>query len=74
MRYQNRWKSKTLWVSIASLILYILKAYNLLDVLQLSSEEFNTIVDLLLGIMVMAGILSSPTHPPEKKDNWKKVK
>ena len=58
---QNRFKSKVVWSTIFALVLFILKNYGLLEVLQLSSDDYNYIVDSILGIMVILGVLNNPT-------------
>jgi len=57
---QNRLRSKVVWVSFASLLLFILKNYALLEPLQLTSEEYNFIVNLILEIFILLGILNNP--------------
>ena len=57
----SRWRNKGLWVSVASTILIILQIYGLLPKLGLTSENFNLIVNGILGTLVLAGVLSNPT-------------
>lgn len=59
---QNRLKSKVVWLSFASLLLFILKNYALLDTLQLTSDDYNFVVNLILEILIMLGILNDPTN------------
>lgn len=53
----NRFKNKGLWVSVAALIPMILKGFNI----NILPENYNDIINLILGVLVMAGILSDPT-------------
>jgi len=52
-----RWRNKGLWLSIAAFIPMLLKGFNI-DMLPANYDE---IVNALLGILVIAGILSNPT-------------
>ena len=63
---QNRLQSKVVWVSVASLVLLILKNYGLLDNLGLTVESYNEIVDSIVAILVLFGILNNPNS----KDNF----
>lgn len=54
---QNRFKSKVLWGSVASLILLIINQFNAID-----SEQIKTAIDVILGILVTFGILNNPTN------------
>ena len=58
---QNRWKSPILWTSIAGLILLILNTLNVLPRLGLTDQTFNTIVQSIIGALVLVGILNNPT-------------
>lgn len=55
----NRFKNYGLWVAVASLVLYVAVNTGLMDISQLGVWE--TAVDRVLEILVLAGILSSPT-------------
>lgn len=54
---KSRFKNHGLWVSIVALIPIILKCAGL-DILP---DNYETITNLILGILVMLGILSNPT-------------
>ena len=54
---QNRLRSPALWVSLSSLILYVLK--RVLN-LEIDSEVWNTVVDMLLVVLSGAGIFNNP--------------
>ncbi|MGL4850522.1 MAG: holin [Clostridium sp.] len=53
----SRFKNYGLWVSVAALVPMVLKGFGV-DVLP---ENYNEIITSVLGILVMAGILSNPT-------------
>jgi uncharacterized membrane protein len=55
---QNRLRSPALWVSISALVLYVLKSVFKLDI---DSEVWNTVVDMLLIVLTGAGIFNNPT-------------
>lgn len=55
--YMNRWKNYGLWVSIAAFIPLLLQGFGL----NLLPENYDIIVNALLGILVTAGIISNPT-------------
>ncbi|KMT21494.1 holin [Clostridium cylindrosporum] len=53
----SRWKNYGLWVSIASFIPLILQGFGL----NILPGNYSEIINALLGILVMAGIISNPT-------------
>lgn len=59
---QNRFKSKVVWLSLASAVYLI---YNTLATefgwLTITDTTFNTVINALLGIFVTFGILNDPT-------------
>lgn len=61
---QNRFKSKVLWLSIASLIVSSLITLNVVSVAE--SEQFNVIIANVLDVLALLGILNNPTD----KTNW----
>lgn len=62
MEKQNRLKSKTLWLSIAALIAFILGNYGLYDVVGLNEESYQELVSLLLAVAIAFGIINNPTE------------
>jgi phi LC3 family holin len=58
---QNRFKSPIVWFSLAGLVLLILNTYGLLPKLGLTTEQFNTIISSIVGLLVSVGILNNPT-------------
>lgn len=57
---QNRWRSRVLWVSIASLIGLFLKTYYKVDM-----DEFDKVVNMTLSVFLALGIINNP----EKNDS-----
>lgn len=54
---QNRFKSWALWLSVAALIVYVVKTIWGLDL----SEQVNGFLDVLLPVLVAFGIVNNPT-------------
>lgn len=54
---QNRFKSWALWLSIASLIVFLVKTFCKIDI----SETVNAFMDVLLPVLVGFGIVNNPT-------------
>lgn len=54
---QNRFKSWALWLSVAALIVYIVKTFGGVDI----SETVNGLLDVLLPVLVAFGIVNNPT-------------
>ncbi|MGM0846878.1 MAG: phage holin [Bacillota bacterium] len=54
----NRWQNKGLWVAVTSLVLYVLVNTGLVNATELGVWE--TAVDRLLEVLILAGILSNP--------------
>ena len=57
MSKQNRFKSWALWVSIAALIVFCVKEFAGFDI----SETMNGLLEVLLPVLVAAGIINNPT-------------
>jgi uncharacterized membrane protein len=53
----SRFKNYGLWVSIFALVPMVLEACNV----RILPANYDTIVNTLLGILVVAGILNNPT-------------
>ncbi len=58
---QNRFKSKVLWLSIATQILAILIALEVIDIQ--TSNIIKTIIVSVCELFVTFGILNNPTDP-----------
>ena len=54
---QNRFKSWTLWTSLAALIIFCVKTFVKIDI----SEEVNGLMNVLLPVLVAFGIVNNPT-------------
>ena len=54
---QNRFRSWALWLSVAALIVYVVKTAWGLDL----SEQVNGLLDVLLPVLVAFGIVNNPT-------------
>ena len=55
---QNRFKSKVVWISVASLLYLILQKFDLINITQM---EYNEIVDGIIAILLLLGILNNPS-------------
>lgn len=63
---QERFKSKMLWVAIASAIAMLMTNYGLWDYIGMTNEFFTAFMDVVLGILILMGILNNPTDG----QNW----
>ena len=54
---QNRLKSWALWLSVAALIVFLVKTFWKVDI----SETVNGLMDVLLPVLVGFGIINNPT-------------
>lgn len=59
METQNRLKSWALWLSIAALIVFLVKTFCKIDI----SETVNGFMNVLLPVLVGFGIVNNPTDP-----------
>lgn len=57
---EHRLKSKTLWLSVAALIIFILSNYGLWDAIGMNEESFKEFVDLILVVLIALGIINNP--------------
>ena len=55
---ESKWKNYGLWLSIASCIGLILQTFK---VVEIDNAKWGEIINLILGILVMAGIISNPS-------------
>lgn len=53
----SRFKNYGLWLSIAALIPMVLQGFGL----NILPDNYQTIINAVLGVLVMAGILNNPT-------------
>lgn len=56
MEWKNRLRNYGLWVAVAAFIPLVLQAFGV----QFVEEEYNEIVNGLLGILVLLGLISNP--------------
>lgn len=57
----NKWKNYGLWVSVASLLTLLMGNYGLYEIIGMNSETFQQVIDIILVILVGAGVISNPT-------------
>ena len=56
----NRWKSKMVWMSIASLFFIIMGNLGLYKKFGITEDTFKNTVDSVLSLLVVLGILNNP--------------
>lgn len=56
MNYQSRWRSKTAWMAVIALILFVLKTY-----FQIDLKEVDKLIELTLLCASAFGIFNNPT-------------
>lgn len=54
---QERYKSWALWLSLAALVVYVVKEFGGVDI----SDTVNGLMDVLLPVLVAFGIVNNPT-------------
>ena len=59
---QNRLKSKTSWVAVAALVLFILKTYGLLGSIGLTDTSYKEFTTLIFGVVAALGVFNDPTN------------
>ncbi len=59
---QNRLKSKAAWVAVFALVGFILGNWGLFDVIGLTNETWQQLVELLLAALAAFGIFNNPTE------------
>ena len=57
---QNRWKSWALWVSIAGAIWTILSAFGVPELIGVTSETWNVVLDSVGAVLICFGIVNNP--------------
>ena len=62
MKTQSRWRSKGAWVSVAALVLFILKTYGLLAPIGLTEDSFQELTTLIFAVAVAFGVFNNPTN------------
>jgi uncharacterized membrane protein len=58
---QDRFKSKAAWLSVFSIIAFLLGNYGLYDAIGMTSETFQRFADLLFVALTAFGVFNNPT-------------
>lgn len=58
---QNRWKSKVVWASILATLLALFGNLGLYELIGISQEPLQHVVDAVLTLLVAFGVLNNPT-------------
>lgn len=58
---QNRFKSKAAWMAMFALLGFVLGNWGLFDVIGLTNETWETLVELLLAALAAFGVFNNPT-------------
>jgi len=64
----SKWKNYGLWVSIISIVAFVLGNWGLYDSIGMTSESFQQLANLILGALATAGVISNPTTGKMYKD------
>lgn len=56
IKSQPKWKSKIFWIAISSIIAFILGNYGLYDVIGLTSDSFQTLLNLIFAALAAFGV------------------
>ncbi len=60
---QKRWRSKPAWAALFGLVGLLFSIYGLYDILGITSETWQALVNALLAALVAFGVLNNPTDP-----------
>ncbi len=60
---QSRWRSKAAWASLLGLVGLIFSNYGLYNLLGITSDTWQALVNALLAALVAFGVLNNPTDP-----------
>jgi uncharacterized membrane protein len=60
---QSRWRSKAAWASLLGLVGLIFSHYGLYNLLGITNDTWQTLVESLLAALVAFGVLNNPTDP-----------
>ncbi len=58
---QSRWKSKVVWASILATLLTLVGNLGLYEVIGVTQEPVQHLVDAVLALLVAFGVLNNPT-------------
>lgn len=61
MNTQSRLRSKVAWASVATLVLFVLKTYGLLEGIGLSEDSYKELTTLVFGVALAFGVFNNPT-------------
>jgi phi LC3 family holin len=59
MDFVSRIRNKAFWLSISGFVLLMAKSFHLFEI----PENYDEIVNMVLGLLTMMGILIDPTTP-----------
>ncbi len=60
---QSRWRSKAAWASLLGLVGLLFSNYGLYNILGITSDTWQALVNALLAALVAFGVLNNPTDP-----------
>ena len=63
---QSRWRSKVLWVAVITQIYLIASTVGFWQAIGVEQTVIKTVVDAVLQLLVIGGVLNSPTD----SENW----
>ena len=58
---QNRFKSKAAWVAVLAIIGFVLGNWGLFEVIGLTNESWQQLVELILAALAAFGVFNNPT-------------
>lgn len=58
---QNRWKSWAMWTSLAGAVWLILSTFGVTELIGITNEQFNTVLDAAGSVLMVFGIVNNPT-------------
>ena len=58
---QNRLKSKAAWVAVLAIIGFVLGTWGLFEVIGLTNETWQQLVELILAALAAFGVFNNPT-------------
>jgi len=59
---QSRKNSKVAWISLFAVISFLLGNYGLYDVIGLTNESFQTLLNLIFATLTAFGVWNNPTN------------
>jgi uncharacterized membrane protein len=58
---RNRLKSPVAWAAVVTLVLFVMKTFNLLAPIGLSEDSFKELTSLIFAVLAAFGIFNNPT-------------